>query len=569
MPALLLLSGPAAGLRYDVVGEAILGRSPSCEIPLEDHKVSRRHARIYVEEGHTRISDLGSRNGTLVNGEKLEAEPVILLAGDRVQVGETTILFEPPAHAAFSDRDSGELQGALVEELLPRTGPEAALWGLSVQLFGATSEAMVLRRAALECLRALNADRSAALLGGPEGLLTAAVVGADAVEVPRSLVRAAMERREAAHAGGSAVAPLAGSGGVPFGLLYVERPQPFTGADDRLLAALGRMVGEAYSAVHTARAGERPEVVLVGTSRQLRKAVEGARRAAAGLEPVVLHGEAGTGKALVASYIHSRSVRALGPRVEVDCSGPAAEVDEALFGRASAPGIPPAPSALLRADGGTLILRHVEGLSRLAADRLARFISRKTAPQAGGGEEPVDVRVIATAPVPLEQLTAKGELDPALASALTGALIELVPLRDRRTDVSALFEHFASRSPRPSRKDPPVLTPDAKRLLTDYGWPGNVRELRLVTERLAALHAGTELTALKLPPEIQEGSAVTQQAARSLQAMIQRLERDAISEALREARGKKIRAAALLGISRPTLDKKIEDYGLVVEKRRG
>ncbi len=568
MPALLLLSGPSAGLRYDVVGEAVLGRSPSCEIPLEDHMVSRRHARIFTEDGHTRIADLGSRNGTLVNGEKLEADAVILLAGDRVQVGETTILFEPPVHAAFSERDTGELQSALVEEVLPRVGPEAAMWSLSISLFGATSEAMVLRRAASECLRVLSADRAAALLGGPEGLLTAAVVGAEAVEVPRSLVRAAMERREAAHAGGSAVAPLAGSGGIPFGILYVERAQPFGAPDHRLLAALGRLVGEAYAAVHTACTGERPDAVLVGGSRPFRKAVEGARRAAAGMEPVVLFGETGTGKSLVASYIHTRSPRALGPFVEVDCQRPAAEVDEALFGRASAPGVPPAPSALLRADGGTLVLRHVEGLTRLAADRLSRFIGRKSAPQAGGGEEPVDVRVIATAPVPLEQLASKGELDAGLCHVLSGAVIELVPLRERRADVAALFAHFAAQAPRPSRKEPPEPTPDARRLLTDYGWPGNVRELRLLAERLSSLYAGSELDALKLPPEIQEGGVATAKAARSLQAMIQRLERDAISEALREARGKKIRAAALLGISRPTLDKKIEDYGLVVEKRR-
>jgi DNA-binding NtrC family response regulator/pSer/pThr/pTyr-binding forkhead associated (FHA) protein len=568
MPAILLLTGPSAGLRYDVVTEATLGRSPSCEIPLEDHKVSRRHAKMVFEDGQTKISDLGSRNGTVVNGEKIEAE-AILLPGDRVQVGETTILIAPPTHAAFSERETGELQSALVEEVLPRVGPQAALYSTSVALLSATSEAMVLRRCAQEVLRSLNADRAAALLGGPEGLLTAAVVGADAVEVPRSLVRAAMERREAAHAGGAAVAPLAGSGGAPFGLLYVERPQAFTDEDARVLACLGRLCGEAYSAVRASDERERPEVTLVGSSRPFRKTVEQARRAAAGAEPVVLHGEAGAGKTLCAWYIHTRSTRALGPLVEVDCQRSHAEVDEALFGRASGPGVPPSPSALLRADGGTLLLRHVQSLPRASADRLARYLQKKQAPQQGGGEEPVDLRVIATAVSPVDALVSRGELSAELGQALGGASIELIPLRDRRPDVPALFEHFAQRAPRPGRKEPPTLSPDARRLLTDYGWPGNARELRLVTELLSQLHAGAELTALMLPPEIQEGTPAATQAARSLQAMIQRLERDAISEALREARGKKIKAAALLGISRPTLDKKIEDYGLVVDKRRG
>ncbi len=564
MPALLLLSGPSAGLRQDVTTEATLGRSPSCEIPLEDSRVSRRHAKIFVKDGETRIVDLGSRNGTVVNGEKIEGE-AILLPGDRVQVGETTVLYEPPAKASLADKDSGEVHSAPVEEILPAVGPEAALYSAGVGLISATSEAMVLRRAAEELARSVNADRAAALLGGTEGLLTAAVVGADKVEVPRALMRAALERREAGRAGNIVCAPLAASGGLPFGILYAERPEPFGEADQKVAAALGRLAGESLSTVRARSERELPQVNLIGSSRQFRKTVEQARRAAASLDAVVVHGEAGTGKLLVAQYIHTRSPRALGPFVVVDCRQAPVSADEELFGRASGPGVPPLSSALLRADGGTLVLARVEGLQRHSAERLARYLARKTAPARQGGEEPVDVRVIATSTAPLQLLAAKGELDGELAKALAGAEIESLPLRERRTDVPALFDHFAGRITRP-RKEPPGLSPDARRLLTEYGWPGNVRELRLVAERLALLYGPVEIPALKLPPEVQEGTATTK--ARTLDEMISRLERDAIAEALREARGKKIRAAALLGISRPTLDKKIDDYGLVVEKIR-
>src|SRR4051794_26501967 len=105
MPALLLLTGPSAGLRHEVINEATLGRSPSCEIPLEDGRVSRRHAKIFLKDSETRIVDLGSRNGTVVNGEKIDGE-AILLPGDRVQVGETTVYYEPPAKVSLADRDS-------------------------------------------------------------------------------------------------------------------------------------------------------------------------------------------------------------------------------------------------------------------------------------------------------------------------------------------------------------------------------------------------------------------------------------------------------------------------------
>lgn len=560
-----MTSGPAAGLRYEVVTEVTLGRSPSCEIPLEDSKVSRRHAKIVLKDGQARITDLGSRNGTVVNGEKIEGE-AILLAGDRLQVGDSVILYEPPAKASLGDRELPDVQSYPVEEVLPAVGPEAALYSSGVSLLSATSEAMVLRRSAEELQRFINADTAAALLGGSEGLLTAAVVGAESVEVPRAMVQKALEHKETGRSGGVICAPLAASGGLPFGILYAERGAAFTPDEQRLAAALGRMAGEAFAAVRGRADRELPQVSLVGSSRQFRKTVEQARRAAATEEPVVIHGEHGTGRSLCAQYIHSRSSRALGPLVIVDCMLNPVAVEEELFGRPSAPGVPPLSSALLRADGGTLVLKQLEALQRHSAEKLARLLVRKMAPAREGGELPVDARVIATASNPLQLLAAKSELEQDLAKALVGTEIELLPLRERRTDVPALFELFVGRISRQRRREPPTLTPDARRMLVDYSWPGNVQELRHTAERLALLYAGTEIHALRLPPEVQEGGAAAQQ--KTLAEMISRLERDAIAEALRTAKGKKIRAAALLGISRPTLDKKIEDYQLVVEKVR-
>lgn len=565
MAALLMLTGPQAGRRHEVAGEVIIGRSPSCTISLEDAKVSRRHVRLALEGGEARVSDLGSRNGTVVNGEKIEAE-MVLLPGDRLQVGDSTIVFEPTARAALADRDGlAEASGAPVEELLPAAGPVAGLYHAGVALLSATSEAMVLRRAAEELSRGVNSDKAAALLGGTEGLLTAAVVGADKVEVPRSMVRAALERKEATLSGGVLVAPLIASGGAPFGILYAERPEPFGLEEQRTITALGRLTGEACTALRGRQNPDR-QVSLIGSSRQFRKTVEQARRSASLTDTTTIWGEFGTGRLQFAEYIHSRSPRALGPFVVVDCRRHPSAVDETLFGRTSAPGVPPASSALLEADGGTLVLRAIEALPRHSAERLARLFARKAAPSRQGGEEPVDVRVMVTCDAPLQTLLSRGEIDAELAAVLAGTELETLPLRDRRPDVLQLFEHFAARAAQARRKEPPTLTPDARRVLVDYDWPLNVEELRGVAERLALLYAGAEVSALVLPPEVQTGAA---QGPLTLAARVQRLERDAIAEALRTARGKKIKAAALLGISRPTLDKKIEDYQLVVEKRRG
>ena len=566
MAALLLLTGPQAGRRHEVQGEIFIGRSPSCTISLEDAKVSRRHVRLQIEDGQARVTDLGSRNGTLVNGEKLEAE-IVLLPGDRLQVGDSTVLFEPSARASLSDREAdGEVHTSPVEELIPAVGAVAGLYHAGVALISATSEAMVLRRAAEELGRSVNAEKAAALLGGSEGLMTAAVVGADSVEVPRSLVRGALERKEAGRVKGLLCAPLIASGGAPFGILYAERPEPFGEEEQRTIAALGRLAGEAVTSVRGRQDASAPPISLVGSSRPFRKTVEAARRAASSPDTVLVHGEDGTGRAQTARYIHSRSSRALGPLVVVDCRRTPVETEEVLFGRTSAPGVPPQSSALLKADGGSLLLLNVEALPRHLSERLARLISKKVAPARQGGEEPVDVRVMVTARASLDALKTRGELDAELAKALAGVELETLPLRERKADVIQLFEWFCGELTRTRRKEPPSLTPDAKRLLADHHWPGNVEELRLVAERLSLLYGGAEVTALQLPPQIQDGAAAA--APQSLAERISRLERDAISEALRQANGKKIRAAAALGISRPTLDKKIDEFKLVVEKKR-
>ncbi|PTL76840.1 sigma 54-interacting transcriptional regulator [Vitiosangium sp. GDMCC 1.1324] len=566
MPALLLLSGPSAGLRYEVQAEATIGRSPSCEIPLpEDDQMSRRHARFFVHEGQVRLADLGSRNGTSVNGERIVDE-VVLHPGDRVQVGKTTVLVEPLGAAALVGSTPAGASQLPIEEVLPHVGAEAALYSAGAALLGATSEAMVLRCVAEESLHALHADAAAALLGDVKGLLTAAVVGAPSVEVPRDMARAALEHSEQGFSSKALCSPLVASGGSPFGVLYVERSDPpFTEVDGRLAAMLGRLGGEAYAAVRS-RAGAQPaRVDMVGNSRPFRKVLEQARRAAASAAPVVLSGEPGTGKSLCAHYIHSRSSRALGPLVRVDCRD-SASLAEVLFGRSTGQGLPPLSSALLRADGGTLLLLHVEMLPRSLAERLARLLARKTAPARQGGEEPVDFRLIVTTSAPPRVLASRGELEASLLRQLAGLELELPPLRDRRADVPPLFELFAARGARAARKGPPVLTPEARQLLMDYEWPHNVRELELLGERLALVHAGSQIHALGLPPEIQAGS--TSPTPLTLQERVARLERDAITEALRTAGGKKIVAARMLGISRPTLDKKIEDYGLTVARRR-
>lgn len=557
MPALLLLSGPSSGLHFEVRTEATIGRSPSCEIPVPgDDQLSRRHARFVVREGELILTDLGSRNGTAVNGEPLQGEAV-LRSGDRVQVGRTTLLVGPPGAAVMVEATQTNVRHLPIEEVLPHVGAEAAMYSAGSALLGATSEAMVLRRLAQETLHALHAETAAALLGTVRGLLTAAVVGAPAVRVPRDLAHAALERSEQGRTERALCTPLVASGGPAFGVLYVERSEPpFSEEEGRLVAMLGRLGGEAYAAVRSREDPRATRVEMVGRSRPFQRLVELARRASTSAEPVLLQGEPGCGKSLCAQYIHSRSPRALGPLVRVDCRE-GARLEEELFGHSGGPGQPPLPSGLLLADGGTLLLQHVELLPVPVAERLAGLFARKMAPGRLGGEEPVDVRLITTASV-----AAKA---PRL-EVLQGLALEVPPLRERRADIPALFELFATRGARDAQGVPPVLTPEARQLLVDYAWPHNIRELELLGERLARVRAGGRLSPLDLPPELQSGGASP--TPLTLPERIARLEREAIADALRAAGGKKSIAARSLGISRPTLDKKIEEYQLTVARRR-
>jgi len=564
MPSLLLLTGPSAGRRYELGAEAVLGRSPSCEIPLDDVKVSRRHARILLAENKAVISDLGSRNGTMVNGEKISTE-VSLVPGDQVQVGDTTALFDPPTKAVFTEREIQDVSRVLIDHLLPKAGSEAALYQLSVALLSAPSEARVLECVTEEIARDLQADKGAALIAQTEGLLTASVFGARTAEVPRTLALAALNQREVGMGSGALCVPMIASGGVVVGLIYAEREKAFEEPERALAVALGRIAGEALKSVR-GRAGGRPSgTVLVGASKTFRKAVEDARRAAAAEGAVVVIGELGTGKTALAETIHGLSARALSPWIVIDCRQP--NVEEELFGRQSAPVGTPLPpnSALVRANGGTLLLKHVDSLARSSAERLGRWISKNATGQQTD-EEPLVIRFLATSVQALAGLAQKGQFDPELARILSATEIEIAPLRTRSADVGPLFDHFAQAGAKLAHMAPPTLTPESRRLMASYAWPRNVREVKLVAEHLALLYPGAEIPATKLPPEIQQGSV---EKVRSLDEMIATLEREAISEALREARGKKIRAAAILGISRPTLDKKIEDYGLVVQKVRG
>jgi pSer/pThr/pTyr-binding forkhead associated (FHA) protein len=148
MPSLVAASGPLAGSRFVIQEQAVIGRSPSCEIAVDDSRASRRHARVEMEAGKLSLTDLGSRNGTFVNGERLEGARA-LETGDRVTIGATVFVVDPPLTAEVNEGSQAEPDAAFpAEELLPFAGNEGVLLTLAGQLLSASSVGAVVRRVA-------------------------------------------------------------------------------------------------------------------------------------------------------------------------------------------------------------------------------------------------------------------------------------------------------------------------------------------------------------------------------------------------------------------------------------
>ncbi|MGQ0641420.1 MAG: sigma-54 interaction domain-containing protein [Gemmatimonadaceae bacterium] len=318
---------------------------------------------------------------------------------------------------------------------------------------------------------------------------------------------------------------------------------------------------------------ERQELAdtIVGRESGLQQVMDRVEQVAPTDAPVLLLGETGTGKEVLARTIHARSKRAAGPIVRVNCGAlPAGLVDSELFGheKGSFTGAVALRKGWFeRADGGTLFLDEIAELPLDAQVRLLRILQDGTFERVGGQRShTVDVRVVAATHRNLRDMVARGAFREDLWYRIGVFPIEIPPLRARRQDIPALAAHFALRAGMRLVGAPLALGPDDLDLLVAYAWPGNVRELAAVIERAAILGDGRHLrlaTALggvavaaaapRLTKSGPEGRAETGRAAILTldEAMVEHIERalDATGGRIEGPRG----AAALLRINPHTL----------------
>jgi DNA-binding NtrC family response regulator/pSer/pThr/pTyr-binding forkhead associated (FHA) protein len=474
---LLVFEGDSARMvELPPEGEVTVGNGRGADIHVEGPGVSEAHARLTLSGGEAVLSDLGSDSGTCVNDERVQGSRK-LSSADVITLDDITLVFHRSPRMRPDRRilDLGRLQGRVEEELDRSLRYRRPLTVVVISL-GLPSE----ERSGVAALITPKLRRSdiAAFHGNDQLVVLMPETNPEAAGVAAErLLRVLTPVTPAARAGIA----------VP----------PFDGCDaDTLLASaraacaaaeLGRTAMAAKSC-RTIAVGRRSVIIADPAMSQLYRVIE--RMATADL-PVLICGETGTGKELVASALHAWSSRRDRPMVALNCAALQDSLLESeLFGHekgAFTGSVSTKPGLFETADGGTVLLDEIDELSLMAQAKLLRVLETKRVTRLGDvRERDVNIRLVAATNRNLESHVRDGRFRQDLFYRLKGALLWIPPLRDRARELPHLARAFLEDACARAGRSPMALSSDAMRVLAAYGWPGNVRELRNMMDFLAA-----------------------------------------------------------------------------------
>ncbi len=622
-PRLVALAGPLQGQSFELEDEPLtLGRQASNRVRLRELSVSRRHCVLEPQDDGFLVRDLGTRHGTLVNQRPITQR--LLADGDLLAIGDSVFCFQTEGSSAdgqapdvelaegrFDDASTVHLspQDALLSHqdrvlaALPAGArlPLAlnALLAISRAVHGLEDAAELGRELLARLAAAVPAERGTLLLYEPDGELNAVAALPDSAarrfELSRTVIRqvldsqtgllsaeipgdfAASDSLEAASVRSLLCVPLVHRQNL-LGVLYLDSSKSDARFDRDHLELVTAAAAIAAAALDNARRlewleRERRRLTdtelrhdLVGEGPAMTRVHQLIARIAPTDSTVLITGESGCGKELVARALHTASRRSERSFVAVNCatlSEPLLESE--LFGheRGAFTGATGRHQGKFElAEGGTLFLDEIGEIPIQLQAKLLRTLQEREIERLGGRRPiAVDVRVIAATNRDLKAEIERGGFRQDLYYRLNVLEIPLPPLRERREDVPLLLNHFLHLHSRTLKRPLPTLAPAARSALLQYDWPGNVRELANAVERALVLAQDDLVRPEDLPDALFE-SPLGDEPATDYHQALNDFKSRLVLDAVTEARGNMSRAAKSLGISRNYLYRLVKNLEL-------
>ena len=599
-----------------------IGRSSVNDIAVPDRFVSREHAKVIrMEDGDFEIRDLGAKHPIRINDKVVVKHK--LREGDRIQVGNSLLLYQaeetsPQGRVEFLSPDEMTQVSVEVASLdAKKTQPFSMLDldskdFLSLQrdhqrlmLLYEFSKAInshleeshnLLDEIMNTAFKTLDAERGfVALLDAKTGELNCELIrdesleqGGEDLEVSKTIFHRVLNEgisiltvnalKDSQFEQAKSVrqfnirsaicAPLMFRDEV-LGVVYLDNRASagrFFEDDLMFLMAMCHQAGIAMgnAALHRQVLKENvrladallPKFQIIGESDEMKRIFQTMKKVAPSDITILLQGDTGTGKELIARSLHSLSPRSENPFVAVNCAAiPKELIESELFGheKGAFTGATSSREGKFQlAHGGTIFLDEVGDMSLDTQAKVLRVLEERELQRVGGSKTfQVDVRVIAATNKELHKEVEQGDFREDLFYRLNVVPITIPPLRQRKSDIISLAEHFmAGRAKNISRS--------AQKLLKAYAWPGNVRELKNTIERAIVLGNGEVIQPEDLPHGIRMGGKVISAPMESLDHM----EEDHVIRVLRYTGWNKSETAKILGVTRQTLDNKIQKYGL-------
>lgn len=337
----------------------------------------------------------------------------------------------------------------------------------------------------------------------------------------------------------------------------------------RIVPGPNRALGAHLTRSYALNKNQRADLEFVGRSQALTSILDTVYAIAARKCAIVITGETGVGKEMVARQIHRSSDRADKVFIPVDCTTLTGQLFESqLFGhvRGSFTGAIDSTLGFFRAaDGGTIFLDEISEIPLELQAKLLRVLQENAVTPLGSIKSyPIDVRVLSATNRDLRRMLEEGSFRADLFYRLNVVNLEVPPLRQRKEDILPLAEHFLANQAIFYSEPPKTLTPDAKQLLANYSWPGNVREVANAMERAYVLTIGREIQPAVLPFEVIV--AESPDYPKHELPTLDQVKRKIITQTLKYTRGRKIAAAKILGIERRQLNRLIEKLNIPVKE---